>query len=331
MPVEELSEDLSSDEIKEYAAQVAAEVQEERKSDAEIVAGNSPEPSRKASEKTELNETTAEDNSGESTEADSQGEESSDTKSAKWLTDEVMAEAATYGLDEADVAEFASREELDRAFALFDKTALNLGRKAMVEGEDDAPARNEKGQFVKKEEIEDLDESPNESQKEDRYEVQLDADLFDEEIIGEFTRLRDHYESRLEVLEAHFQESIVRAEEERFDNFVDSLGYADLFGKTGQESKEELERREDLLVAVKAQVIGLKELGRPAEMDERLIARVANMVFADEIGKKKIKQRTQKVSKQNRLRQGGSPTKPLPPSDDPREAAERLYKELEGA
>ena len=78
-------------------------------------------------------------------------------------------------------------------------------------------------------------------------------------------------------------------------------------------------------------MIGLENMGRPASMTEELVKRVANMVFADELAKKRLKQQTAKISKQSSLRMGGSPTKPLPPSEDPREAAERLYKELERA
>jgi hypothetical protein len=141
--------------------------------------------------------------------------------------------------------------------------------------------------------------------------VSLSPDLYDEEIIGEFTRMRDHYESRLEVLESHFAEQSASAEEQRFDSLVDSLGHADLFGATGKESDKELERRKDLNVAVKAQMIGLERLGRPAEMSPQLISRVANMVFGEELGKKRLKQQTSKISKQSQLRQGGSPTKPL--------------------
>jgi hypothetical protein len=107
------------------------------------------------------------------------------------------------------------------------------------------------------------------------------------------------------------QKQSASAEEQRFDSLVDSLGHADLFGATGKESDKELERRKDLNVAVKAQMIGLAKLGRPAEMSPQLISRVANMVFGEELGKKRLKQQTSKISKQNQLRQGGSPTKPL--------------------
>jgi hypothetical protein len=323
--ITEATPDTSVDEIKQYAESVAQEVAQERKGESKSDAQIANEQAGTQQPAAKLNESLAEDKSG--IESALEGEETGDDmESPEWLTDDVKAEAATYGIDESELADFASREELDRALRLFDKTALEAGRKAMAEGEAEK-TRNEKGQFVKKEEPK--TETPEEETQQDgRYQVSLNPDLYDEEIISEFTRMRDHYESRLEVLESHFSEASASAEEQRFDSFVDSLGHADLFGTTGKESEKELERRRDLNVAVKAQMIGLAQLGRPAEMSQQLIARVANMAFGEELGKKLLKQKTTKISKQSQLRQGGSPTKPLPPSDDPRAEADRLYQEL---
>ena len=313
--VSTLSEDMTSEEIKSYADEVVKEVQEERqgdrKSDAEIVSEvSSIEKPSVAKDDRKSAETISEDTSDEPT-------------APKWVTEDIKAEAAAYGIEESEISDFASREELERAFRLFDKTALDAGRKALAES-DDGNTRNEKGQFTKKE-----PEASTETPKSGRYEVSLSKDLYDDEIVNEFTRLRDHYESRLEMLESHFAESQSKAQEAQFDRFVDSLGHTDLFGTTGSESEAELERRRDLNVAVAAQMIGLERLGKKAELNNQLVSRVANMVFADELSKKRLKQQTQKISRQSQLRQGGSPTKPQPPRDDPRDDADRLYRELE--
>lgn len=321
---EELNENMDSDEIKAYAASVIEEVEQERqgeaKSDAEIVVNTSHAPPVKK-------QSAEKKSSSESVEDDSPSEESGSTsKVADWVTDDVKAEVAVYGIEESDLEDFATREDLDRALRLLDKTAIQAGRKALAESEE--TTRNEKGQFTKKETSaqEEPDEDTHQSNK---YEVALSPDLYDDEIIGEFERMRDHYESRLKSLESRFAETSAQAEEQQFDSFVDSMGHADLFGKTGSESEKELDRRRDLLIAVKAQTIGLERLGRPTEITDQLVARVANMVFADELAKKRLKQQTSKMSKQSNLRLGGSPTKPQSPSDDPRAEADRLYKELE--
>lgn len=324
--VTEATPETSSDEIKEYAESVFKEVEAdrqgepERKSDAQIVSeqAGTQQPAAKTKE------TLAETNSGNDTALE--GEDTGDVERPDWMTDDVTAEAAAYGIEESELADFTSREELDRALRLFDKTALEAGRKAMAESDEtESTTRNEKGQFVKKEEPK---AAP---PKDGRYEVSLSPDLYDDEIINEFTRMRDHYESRLERLESHFVEASAKTEEQQFDSAIDSLGHSDLFGTTGKESEKELERRRDLHVAVKAQIIGLERLGRPTELTPQLISRVANMVFGDELGKKRLKQQTRKISRQSNSRLGGSPTKPLPPRDDPREAADRLYRELAGS
>lgn len=321
--ITEATPETSSDEIASFVEQLAQEAEADRKgeskSDAQITneQAGTPQPS---------DEPPAEKKSSRETAPDESEETGDDTDIPEWLDDAVKAEAAAYGIDESELADFTSREEFDRALRLFDKTALEAGRKAMAES-DTAPARDDKGKFVKKE-APIADTPKEETPRDGRYQVSLSPDLYDEEIIGEFNRLRDHYESRLEVLESHFAEQSASAEEQRFDSFVDSLGHADLFGTTGKESDKELERRRDLNVAVKAQMIGLERLGRPAEMSQQLISRVANMAFGDELGKKRLKQQTRKISKQSDGRQGGSPTKPLPPSDNPRDEADRLYKEL---
>lgn len=325
----DVTPDTSSDEIKAFAEQVVKEVEADRagetKSDAQITSEQAgiPQPGHKTPD------TPAENKSGSNT-APEEGEETGAAAvGPEWLTDDVKAEAAAYGLQESELADFASREELDRALRLFDKTALEAGRKAMAQSEAEGTTRNEKGQFVKKEEPK--ADPPKEATPQDgRYQVSLSPDLYDAEIIGEFTRMRDHYESRLELLESHFAEARASQEEQRFDSFVDALGHADLFGTTGKESEQELERRRDLNVAVKAQMIGLANLGRPAELSQQLINRVANMVFGEELSKKRLKQQTSKISRQSQLRQGGSPTKPIPPRDDPRDEADRLYRELSG-
>ena len=320
----DLNENMTSEEIAAFAASVVKEVAAERKgeegSDAEIIADVSSDT-----------KTQAESKSGsKSAEVSTRGEEGSgESQSApEWFTDDVKAEVAAYGIDESDLSDFASREELDRALRILDKKALEAGRKELADNENGV-SRNEKGQFSKKESAEQDDQAAPAVNNSSKYEVTLSKELYDDEIVDEFTRLRDHYESRLERLEAYYEQNQVRMEEQQFDSYVDSLGYSDLFGKTGSESPEELQRRDDLFVAVKAQMLGLERLGRPAELNDKLVSRVASMVFSDEINKKRLKQQTQKISRQSQLRLGGSPHKPQPPREDPREEADRLYRELE--
>lgn len=322
MALDAITEQSTAEEVKGYAEQVAQEVEAERageKGDARITsehADNEHKPAR-------AKDTLAEDSSGE--EAAEKGEKAGEES---WLDEDLKAEAAAIGFDESDLADFASREELERALRLFDKKALEAGRKAMAE-EDKGPARNEKGRFEKKAEPK-VEPKPEEA-KDGRFEISSKfKEVYDEDIVSELTRLRDHYETRLDALESRFAESDARAEEKHFDSLVDALGHADLFGKTDAEDTKQLQRRQDLHVAVKAQLIGLAQLGRPTELTESLVNRVARMVFAEDLGKKDLKNRTRKISRQSNARQGGGATRPQDPREDPRDEADRLYRELAG-
>ena len=329
----EVSEDTSTEEIQDYVEQVTKEVEEERageeKSDAQITSeqANTPQPAQQ--------KTPAENNSGsETAEVEDQGEETGIASKSydEWFDDSAKAEVAAYGIEESEIADFASREEFDRALRLLDKSAMETGRQALAESEgDQGQPRNEKGQFETNPEPNDDDQYPDVGKRDGQYEITLDEDVYDEEIVGEFTRMRDHYDSRLEALEGHLIEADAMAEEQYFDNLVDSLGHTDLFGKTDNETPKQLERRQDLIVAVKAQQIGLEQLGRPTEITESLINRVSHMVFAEDLGKKDLKKRTRKISRQSNGRQGGGVPRPQDPRDDPRAEADRLYRELDGS
>ena len=107
--------------------------------------------------------------------------------------------------------------------------------------------------------------------------------------------------------------------------------HADLFGKTDKETTKEKDRRDDLFVEVETYLLGRKALGRPAELTEELMKRISRSIFSEEIGKKELKNRTRKISRQSNGRQGGGATRPQDPRDDPRDAADRLYKEMDGA
>jgi len=320
MALEELTEQSTSDDIETYVEQVSKEVEAERageKGDAQITAEHADNEHREIKPTVEKKSDEVEES------AEKEVEEGRD-----WLDDDLKGEVAAYGIEESELADFASREELERALRLLDKRALESGRKALAEtdkpeeGESD---RNEKGQFKKKPEPE------AKPVREGQYEIALSKDVYDEALVDEFTKLRDHYETRLEALESRFHEADARAEEKHFDSLVDSLGHTDLFGKSDGEDAKQLQRRKDLHVAVKAQMLGLAQLGRPTDLSELLVSRVARMVFADDLSKKELKNHTRKITRQSNGRQGGGVTRPQDPREDPRDAADRLYKEMERA
>ncbi len=109
------------------------------------------------------------------------------------------------------------------------------------------------------------------------------------------------------------------------------MGHADLFGTSGKENPKQLQRRQDLMIAAKAQQIGMKVIGKEVNLDQALVNRVARMVFAEDFQKKDLKSATRKITKQSNGRMGGGATRPSDPAESVREEFRRRYKELEGA
>lgn len=308
--LEELTEESTTEQVNEYVEQVVEEVKAERagtekKSDAQITAEHS-QPAKE----TPL----AEKKSG-----DVEEPARKEPSSAKWLDDDLKAEMSAYGIQESELADFANREELDRALRLFDKSALEAGKKAIQE----ETGRNEKGQFLKKEQ----EPEKQAEKKSGRHEIALSKDVYDEEIVAEFTRLRDHYEDRLAALESRFMEADAQAEEHRFDTAIDKLDMPKLFGATGSETPDELKKRSEVLSQARVLQAGFRTFGREVSID-KLVGRAAAMVFASEFDKQKLKNHTRKISRQSNTRQGGGATRPQDPREDPRDEADRLYKEL---
>lgn len=231
-----------------------------------------------------------------------------------WLDDDLKAEVAARGIDETELAGITSRDELDRAMRFLDKAALEAGRKAK------AKSGNAK------------EEKPEENKSKDgQYEISINKELFDEELVEEFTKMRDHYETRMTALEARFQQADAQAVEQRFDSIVDSMGHKDLFGISGKESEKEHERRSSLFEEAEALQLGMQVQGRSVDLDAALVNRVARMVFAEELGKKDLKARTRKLASQGDGRMGGGATKAHNSTESRKEAARRKWKELEDA
>lgn len=320
----DITPDTTSEEIKSYAEQVVQDIKAERagesKSDAQIAnehAGTA-QPGDKPAE-----ETIAEDNSGNTTAKDEGETTGSAPESPEWLTDDVKAEAAAYGIEEAELADFASREELDRVLRIFDKRAMDAGRKAL-EGE--AQARNEKGQFVKKEEAK--AEQPKEVPRGGQFELSQEfQDTYDDTIVATIKGMRDHYEARFAELEAQVTQANRAAEAQQFDSEIDKLDMPKIFGKAGDETAEELQRRQSVMAQAKVLQAGHTVFGLQVPM-ATLVKQAAQAMFPKDFEKQLLKQHTRKISKQSDRRMGGSPTKPTPPSEDPRAKADRLYAEI---
>jgi len=321
----ELADDATHEDVQRVVDQIIEDrsggdsdaADDSAKGDAQRIAEDRDQP---------VGDLTAETNSGSDDTAQS-GEETGDSEGgADWLDDDLKAEVAAYGIDEKELDDFTSREELDRALRFLDRSALEAGRKAMAEsdkGETKTPESK-----TKEGETGQADQA-----QPSRFEISLDSDVgvYEDDLVTELKRMAEHYESRIDAMEARFAEAARAAEEQHFDRLVDSLGHSDLFGKSGKESPKELERRQELFTSAKAQMIGLRQLGHPVDLDESLLQRVARMAFSEELGKKDLKNRTRRIFRQADRRSGGGSGKTPDTPETAREKARRYYKELEEA
>ncbi len=320
--------DIADDATHEDIQEAVGKIIEDRKGEQ---AEDKTDAQRLAEDPENTSVATDDDSGGDDdTAEEGDGDGDSESQAQDWLDDDLRAEVTAFGIDEKELADFTSRKELERALRIFDKSALEAGRKAMAESEKDKLQWHDgKGQPLKKK-----PEPESEEPKEGQYEISSEfKEQYGEELVGEFTNLRAHYESQLSDLEARFEarfaDADARAEDQHIDAVIDSLGHADLFGKTGKENSKQLERRQDLAVTAKALQIGLGQMGREVDLDESLLNRVARMVFADELDKKTLKARTRKISTQANGHMGSRGAKAPDPKESRHEKAQRLYNELD--
>jgi len=304
MPTEELTEETTTDEINEYVDNLLAEVEQERepKGDAQIISETAA-PANEPKPKKEPKETpVVEDKSDDETPAE-------ESTSPEWLDDDMKAEIAAYGIEESDIAGFANREDVERVLNLLD-SRFKEGEKTKEPGDEKA-----------KESVKEVQEG----------QIKLDPDVYDEEIV-KVSEVVNALRSEIDDLKARYAEEDARATEERFDRVIDGLAATDIFGKTGSESKKELERRNAIMEDVMDRLNGIeRRTGNRPELTEAMVRRSARGIFADEFDKKLLKHQTRRISKQSNGRQGGGATRPSDPREDPRDAADALYKELSQA
>lgn len=277
------------------------------------------------------------DTSADKDEGDATKESSEDSDDL--FGEDLREHAAALGLTDEQLAEFTSRDELDRALRLIDANAMHVGRDATKkdasassdsEKRSDGRPRDEKGRFSKEEE------------QEPGYTVNLSSDEFPEEVIREFNGLRDYYESKLQAFESRFAalEEAERlreeaAEQREYDSVLDSLGHPELFGETGKESRAERKNRETLWIDIQAYLAGLRAFGKEARLDRSFVSRVLNMTFADHLNSKQRKQLVAKAKSQSDRRSGAAGTKHVekeyrgPIEEDPELLAE--FDRLSGA
>jgi len=338
---EQLPENATTEQIEEFVDSIVAEEETERKAaddENEGEPGKKTDSQRIADDEVAPDDTTAGDEkSADDAAADGSEDGAGESESPKWLTDDLKAEVEAWGFSEDQIAEFSSKEELDRALSLVYRAIPKA--KEGEESDEEKPSgpladrkRRPDGTLLPKDA-----EGKKEATEEGGFKLDLDADYYGQEIVGAFNALDGHYRSKLSALEERLAEvesaeerRVVEAETREFDEAVDSLGFADLFGKTGKETEKQFANRKLLFSASKAVFAHLAANGKNPRMgDKSLVMRAARMEFADQVAKKERQALTKKMTKQHNSRMGGGAEKPRDQQESTLDEMKRYYKELE--
>jgi hypothetical protein len=256
----------------------------------------------------------ADDDADGNEDADDDDADEAGDEDREWLTDDLKSELAALGIGEDKLAEVESREELDRIMSFVDAAVLEAGRKSL--GERDPKT----GKFTpSKDKEKGGDEPEGESdgdEDETEYKVSLNPKIYDDEIIEEFGKFRDHItklvDRRLAALETAESERAAQAEQAQFDAEIDKLGFDDIFGKTGKETEKQLANRKKVWDELEVYAAGLASKKRQLPKLDQLVVRVAFATFSDTITKEQQRQLISKARKQDARRLGSSRGKPSP-------------------
>ena len=276
-----------------------------------------PKADEKASEDqpTQPEQPVAENNSGSDEKAADDNPSSDDDWRA---TSDIRELVESLGLSDEDLGQFSDADDFGRHVSIFDRQLRKTGEDALLKAsqprenvepapekpeEKEAVLRDEKGRFVKRE----------------SYKPALDKEEFDGDLVAEFEKMSEHYESRITELESIVlgnHQSILQERNERFmnqfDSYVDKLGNEDLFGKSSdiKPDTDEWTNRSKLFDAMGQLMAGMNEKGMKDSMSSSLVKRAFSQEFPDALTKEQSQTRKKQAKAQSKKKLGGGNAKP---------------------
>ena len=294
-------------------------------------------------------EATAEPQAGEEratsedavSEDDASAEDRTEEPEENALTEDMQELIASLGLSEEEAQAFSGADELQRHALLLDKRLMQMKpgevQEAVLESqkleestEQEEPAaeqpRGKDGKFV----------SPDANEL---YDVGLDPDLYDEDVVTEFQKMSHHFEGRILKLEKmlldsedRYNEMLQTSERQQQDVVLDGIGHDDLFGDSSKSiSKAQRENREKVLQTVRVLQAGMEALGTEVARTPALIRRAINLEFADKLSEKQRRELSGRIRKQGSRVLGGGRSSSQQRSDLTSPEAELIeaWKEME--
>jgi len=246
-----------------------------------------------------------------------------ETTGSGWLDAELRDLAVTIGVPEATLAEFQSRDELERTLKILDAKALAAGRQQLSQapgGQQQAGQNSaeSKPAAPTPEPVKPLAKA--ESQPAWDSSKYLLADEYDDGVVKPHNEFVQAVDARIAMLEAKLaqaersgQQQQAQGVIQQFESIVDQLGHPELFGMAGQRSTEQAANVAKVWDHHRAHVLGLISQGRQGRTDKAFVSRAAQAEFGEHFTKSAQQQVTRKLKEQSHRIMGGPAGKPVKP------------------
>ncbi|MCE5269511.1 MAG: hypothetical protein LLG00_16670 [Planctomycetaceae bacterium] len=263
--------------------------------------------------------------------------EKGDPEPAAWLDDETRDLADAMGLTDDDLAEFGSREELERALRIIDRRAFEAGKAQATQTADgQGSATTDPSQAAEKPGASKAKQASGDPGDPfaDLSQFKL-GETFDEEAAAPINRfietavgtIRD-LQTRLGRFEAERQRQAVADVRRRALDSLHAMGNTELFGKPGAKpTKEQAANIEKALDAHFTHARGLIAQGRKVAPTPAFLKAAVHLAFGDQLSQQQQRQLSEKLRNQSARRMGGGAAKALPRARGARATADEVRED----
>ena len=236
---------------------------------------------------------------------DSGSKTADDKPATDWRDQETRELATAYGIDDEDLAAMPSREVLAVAMKAIDKKAFAAAKAVTTAGEKPEKAAQQTGQTAQQ--IEDAIAKLEAFQLDDELGAD-DAPKIRDAVSAIAAELKELRAFRNEIKQQQAKQSFNDIRQ-RATSAIHSLGQEELFGKPGEQTKEQKENLEKAIDAHFVHARGLMATGRQAAPTPAFLKVAVNSVFGDQIVNQTKQQQLAKLRAQSGKRTGGGTTK----------------------
>ncbi|MFW6033479.1 MAG: hypothetical protein ACOCTI_08930, partial [Phycisphaeraceae bacterium] len=226
----------------------------------------------------------------------------------------LLSRASEAGLSEEEARGYGSPEALKHGLSVLEKLA---GKAA------------------------DLSREQETGEDEDAFDIELDEELIDPDVVKTFQGMKSHFEGvvgklqgRIGELEEQLGEQVMASRLDRVDRTLDGMGeeYAELFGRGPRAGlgEAEIANRQQVLETIDTLRSGYAQQGKTIPSDAELVKRAVQSEFGDklqEITRKQLAQRTERRRRQALSRGSSREGKALSPEEQAIRFAENFARE----